>query len=70
MKINIGDTVKIIGKTDIGDHEEELITIGTVCRVVSVENGDIAVIPESAMPYKGFGEYWYSCDVVKKALWI
>ena len=34
--IQVGDTVKIIGKTLVGGVEKELIPVGTICRVMSI----------------------------------
>lgn len=58
--INIGDTVKIIGKTACGGYEEvECIPIGTICRVTNIEDKEkekiIGVEPINDYPY----EYWY-----------
>lgn len=69
--IEIGDTVKVIGKTLCGDIRKECITIGTICRVVGIDNtGEsnltVGIIPEKELPYKGFEEYWYSSDSVEK----
>lgn len=66
MEITIGDTVKVIGKTVVGGHEEELIPIGTICRVVDLENNYVGVIPEYDMPYHGYGEFYYLPDDLEK----
>ena len=59
--INVGDTVKVIGKTTCGGYEEvECIPIGTICRVIGVDedsNGtyyDIEPINDYRYPY------WYA----------
>lgn len=68
--LTIGDTVKVKGKTMVGDEEKEIIPIGTVCRIVGVENNEnegilVGIVPENSS-YNGYGEYWYfACDVEK-----
>lgn len=69
--IKLGDTVKIIGTTVCGGVEKECIPIGTVCRVVGVENRKkegliVGVIPKKELPYSGYGEYWYLARDVEK----
>lgn len=68
--LEIGDTVKVIGKTLDGSGEEkELIPIGTICRVVGSYNDDkegliVGIKPEENSTYDV--EYWYlACDVEK-----
>lgn len=75
--IKVGDTVKVIGTTDVGGIEKELIKIGTICRVVTTENTEnegmiVGIVPENELPYSGYGEYWYfEKDVEKGHLeWI
>lgn len=68
--LKIGDIVKVKGKTMVGDEEQEVFPIGTICRVVEVGNNDkkgviVGIVPETE-PYKGYGEYLYlACDVEK-----
>lgn len=62
--IKVDDTVKVIGTTVRSGFEEECIKIGTICKVVGVENQEtgsllVGIIPEKELPYKGYGEYWY-----------
>lgn len=68
--LNIGDTVMVKGKTMIGDEVKEPIMIGTICRVVGLENSEregiiVGIVPENSL-YNGYGEYWYlACDLEK-----
>lgn len=69
--IKVGDTVKVIGTTIIGEIEKELIKINTICKVVGVENNEkygliVGLIPERELPYKGYEEYWYLEKDVEK----
>ena len=48
--IKIGDTIKVISKTLYDDKPKELIPIGTICNVISIEpynknNNIIGIIP-------------------------
>lgn len=61
--INVGDTVKVIGKTLDGSGEEvELIPIGTICRVEDVdddENGRfVEIIPINRNAKDGYISHW------------
>ena len=67
--INIGDTVKVIGKTLDGTGEmSELIPIGTICKVSDIsddENGRfIEVVPVDK--FKLLWGYWYKEDELEK----
>lgn len=68
--LNIGDTVKVIGKTLDGSGEEkELIPIGTICRVVGCYNDDknrliVGIKPEENSTYNL--KYWYLASDVEK----
>ena len=69
--IKVGDTVKVVGTTDIGGIEKELIKINTICKVVGVENNEkygliVGLIPERELPYNGYGEFWYLEKDVEK----
>lgn len=69
--IKVGDTVKVVGTTDIGRIEKELIKINTICKVVGVENNEkngliVGIIPKRELPYNGYGEFWYLEKDVEK----
>lgn len=69
--IKVGDTVKVIGTTNIGGIEKELIKINTICKVVGVENNEkygliVGIIPERELPYNDYGEFWYLEKDVEK----
>lgn len=71
--LNIGDTVMVKGKTMVGDEIKEPIMIGTICRVVGIENNEkeglsVCIIPENSF-YSGYGEYWYFASDVEKGHW-
>lgn len=76
--IKIGDTVKVIGMTNCGGEEKELIPIGTICKVVEMEDD-----PENGMKICGIVEvdkswanssvcaYYYDKDLEKgKLMWV
>lgn len=69
--LKIRDTVKVKDKTLCGGIEKECIPIGTICRVVGTNYDDregftVGIIPETRLPYSGYGEYWYlACGVEK-----
>lgn len=69
--LNVGDTVKVIGKTvDGSGKEKEYIPIGTICRIISMDNDKkegllVEITPEKEYLYSNYG-YWYlTCDVEK-----
>ena len=69
--IKVGDIVKVVGTTDIGGIEKELIKINTICKVVGVENNEkngliVGIVPEKELPYNGYGEFWYLEKDVEK----
>ena len=55
--ISVGDTVKVIGTTDIGGIEKELIHIGTICKVIEVDkSGEVFCVRPINNSQEG---YWY-----------
>lgn len=76
MKIKIGDTVKVIGKTMIGcGIEDESIKIGTICEVADISGVDgnaiLYLIPINKKSAIDDGWWYYPKDVEKGHLeWI
>lgn len=71
--LKIGDMVKVIGKTNCGTQDMELIPIGTVCRVSATEYDDrVGKNTVEIESLDGRYAYWYfECDVEKGHLeWI
>ena len=72
--LNIGDTVKVIGKTVDGDGEEkELIPIGTICCVVGYykdsKNRLVVKIEPEGKPWRKYA--YFASDVEKGHMeWI
>lgn len=69
--LKIGDTVKVIKATMYQGEKTELIPIGTICRIVEIEHyknevKTVGIVPESSLPYNGFGEFWYLESEVEK----
>lgn len=66
--IKKGDYVKVIGTTDCGGIEKECIKIGTICRVVSVDDSEKPEIYVNIEPINEYNpvEYWYSEKDVEK----
>lgn len=69
--IKVGDTVKVIGMTLCGGIETECIKIGTVCKVVEIENRDsgstfIGIVPERELLYGRCNAYWYLPKDIEK----
>ena len=69
-KIKVGDTVKVINSTLVNGHAVQLIPIGTICRVASVENNIIGLIPIFRTAYKE--PFYYLDDEVEKGelIWL
>lgn len=68
--IKVGDMVKVIGTTTCGSTERECIKIGTICKVVGVENTEVeglivGLVPEKELPSR-YSEYWYLEKDVEK----
>ena len=69
--LKVGDTVKVKDTTMHQGERKEFIPIGTICRVVGTtyyesEGNAVGIVPESSLPYDGYGEYWYlECEVEK-----
>ena len=57
--INVGDTVKVIGKTMCGEAEMECIPVGTICEVIDVEDGDNERIVGVQPIYDYHYPFWY-----------
>ena len=59
--LNIGDTVKVIGKTSCGGFEKECIRIGTICEVADLNIYRDGTILAGIKPIDGSlnAPYWY-----------
>ena len=76
-KIKVGDTVKIIGTTIVGDNRDATpIPIGTICNVTAVDIAEdgieyFSVLGDSPKT-EMFGEYLYTEDALEKGklVWI
>lgn len=65
--LEIGDMVKVIGKTlDWSGEEKELVPIGTICRVIENchDSSIIGIVPTDSAFYNG--AYWYNVSDVEK----
>lgn len=66
--INVGDLVKITGKTIVGPEEKEAIPIGTICKVVSIDlEGYIECIPINEVSHSNSG-FFYNTDDVEQGM--
>lgn len=63
VKIKVGDTVKVINSTLFNGHYEQLIHIGTICKVTSVENNVVGLVPISDPDVEA---YYYLDNEVEK----
>lgn len=69
--LKIGDTVRVIGETVDGNGwKKEYIPIGTICRIIGIENDKkegllVEIIPEKEYSYSDWG-YWYLARDVEK----
>lgn len=70
--LEVGDFVKVTGKTLAGNGKEEaLITIGTICRVVEVSSdGFVEIIPLNDKSF--VVGYWYAENDPQKGdlVWV
>lgn len=69
--LKVGDIVKVIGKTvDGSGKEKEYIPIGSICRIINMDNDKkegllVEITSEKEYSYSDYG-YWYlACDVEK-----
>ena len=67
-EINVGDTVKVLGLTNCGGLEKELIPIGTICKVINIESDEEGVVAELVALDKPNDElgYWYDIKDLEK----
>ena len=73
--LKVGDTVKVIGKTLNGANEMvEIIPIGTIGKVITIENEKEEVIAEVVAVPHTFDDcgYWYKENELEKGklVWV
>lgn len=73
--LKIGDEVKVVGLTNCGGIEKEIIQKGTICEVVNIEKTETGmmaeIMPKGLKNQWNVGYWYYEKDVEKgKSQWI
>lgn len=68
--IEVGDTVKVISTTDFFGEQIELISIGTICKVIEIDVDDdeneIGIMVKPLDYYGNKIAFWYLQNEVEK----